>query len=97
MGVEPTGDAEGRRPTVLKTAPATGRDVLPESAPQWDPPLVYGAHLLTVYATGGLDASLLYACIFSVGREMGGMPTGSQRQRRGPRRFQIPSSAGATF
>jgi len=29
MGVEPTGDAEGRRPTVLKTAPTTGQDVLP--------------------------------------------------------------------
>jgi hypothetical protein len=29
MGVEPTGDTVWRRPTVLKTAPATGRDVLP--------------------------------------------------------------------
>src|SRR4051812_21493987 len=29
MGVEPTGDAVRRHPTILKTAPATGRDVLP--------------------------------------------------------------------
>jgi len=31
MGVEPTNDAVRRHPTVLKTAPATGRDVLPGS------------------------------------------------------------------
>src|SRR5438876_9169124 len=31
MGVEPTGDAVRRHPTILKTAPATGRNVLHSS------------------------------------------------------------------
>jgi len=37
MGVEPTGDAVRRHPTILKTAPATGRDVLPLQCGQLPP------------------------------------------------------------